>query len=217
MDDALSLAIEHVNRADDLLTKVRRFAKENNCFQKEIENVQKEEKEKKISEEEALKKVFSEKLNLHGFTVRIRNLPSLMLEAGVVPALTFYLSKVEMRDTLLKDLYKYFSGKIGLNELDNYLDKCKENKLLEEVGSKESAGYSLAMAVILSAMNNLLGINFDENDFLKSVAENLKSLWKDADKRFELELKLSIYAEELKKLVEAFSSAKWEVKEEVRL
>ncbi len=149
-------------------------------------------------------------LNLGGFTTRMKNFPSLMMEAGVIPAITFYLSKVSLPQDRLVQLYKYFNGEVDSVPIPR---DCNDS-LLNEASGKESAGYSLAIAVILSAMHKLIdGIDFDEKDFLQSAVNVLRKLLGDTSKRYALEYMLNEYAIEMKKLVEAYSKAKWEAEE----
>jgi len=199
MTDPLSLALTHINRADKLLEEIRKFASENDCYKKKAE-----EEKKNVVE------IIKKELDLHGFTTRMKNFPSLITEAGTIPALTFYLSKVGVDEDMLKKLYLYFNNEEGGLPVPS---GCNDS-LLDEVSKKESAGYAIAVAMLLSAVNKLADVEFNTNNFLLDVLDKLKRLLEDSTKRFELEYNLGAYSIEAKKLVEAFSKARWEVEEQ---
>ena len=181
--EPLELALKHINMADELLDELKKY------------------KEKYKAESCGSG---AEELNFRGLVSRVKSFPALMMDSGLVPAFTFYLSKVNTTEDVLKALYLYFSGKGSAPKPKD----CKD-KLIEEASKKESAGYSIAVAMLLSAMTKLKGYEFDDSDFLKSVVEKLRDLANKPEERLALEYSLGAYSIEMKKLVEAFSKAKW--------
>jgi hypothetical protein len=212
-ENPVALALNHISLVDRLLQEYRDRAILKECFKDEAEklkNAYMKEKGIRLSDEEALKKATFKQLDLGGFTTRMKNFPSLMMEAGVIPAVTFYLSKVSLPQDRLVQLYRYFNGEEDSVPAPS---DCKD-ALLGEASGKESAGYSLAIAAILSAMHKLVDdVDFNENDFFQSVVNVLRKLLEDTTKRYALEYMLNEYAIEMKKLVEAYSKAKWETEE----
>jgi len=111
-----------------------------------------------------------------------------MLSIGFSPAFTFYLSKIEDYDSLIK-FYKYL-----LNEEEDTQPICKE---LER---KEGAGYAGYVAILLLVLEKIgKPIKIDENSSSNySLLINLSTLVDLKD-----EWRILPYLSELKKVLEA--------------
>ena len=199
--DPLSLALKHAVLADEMLKRIREKALEMECFKNVLEKKKKETGNQNLTLEDVTK----EELNFRGLVSRVRSFPSLMTSAGTVPALTFYFSKVDVNEDTLKELYFYFNGERG----EPPEPKNCNDEMINEVSKKESAGYAVATTMLLSALNKLVGIRFNTNDFLNDITAKLADLLDENTKRFELEHFLNVYSTELKKLIDAYSKARW--------
>jgi len=123
-----------------------------------------------------------------GLVRRAVDFPTLMLSIGFSPAFTFYLSKIEDYDSLIK-FYKYL-----LNEEQDTQPICKE---LER---KEGAGYAGYVAILLLVLEKIgKPIKIDENSSSNySLLINLSTLVDLKD-----EWRILPYLSELKKVLEA--------------
>ncbi len=132
-----------------------------------------------------------------GFRRRARDLPSLALSAGLVPALTFYLSKVERGD-LLSEALELLRGSRKPEEA--------AKKLGGELGDKEGAGYTIMLAAIAVAAEALAGVSLlaGGGDPRISLAQGLRKLRERAGEERRLLRILQPYLTELKKLADAF-------------
>ncbi len=128
-----------------------------------------------------------------GFTRRAVNFPGLTASAGLIPAVTFYMSKA--------DNEKY-------RQAYNYLvHNGPKNGLEEELKREEKVGYSLYLAcisdVLYKAFKEVYGNNdVNEPKDLKSLAFLLKKI-EDGGKVLLIERIVEEYSLEMKKLAEA--------------
>ena len=151
--------------------------------------------------------------NLNGFTSRMKNFPSLLLDAGLIPAVTFYLSKVSSKKEKaitpenLKALVEYFEDKL------EDLPKGASEAVKEDMKGEESKGYLIASAVLLAALKKFgesLGLEMKESaDFLTTVVEYLEELRAGNSKGTIMEKLMLEYSNEMKRLVEAYSKVVW--------
>jgi CRISPR type III-B/RAMP module-associated protein Cmr5 len=135
-----------------------------------------------------------------GIARRAKDLPSLIASAGLVPALTFYMSKSK------KDNYMTICNILsGNNDTSIKEANCKD--LEEELSSKEKAGYSTLLAVAACGLRHL-GLIGRENDVasLEGLAAALKKLLDSGEPHRILaaEKAMTDYLIEVKKLAEAF-------------
>ena len=134
-----------------------------------------------------------EDYNGEGVVRRAKELPGLIASSGLVPALTFYMSKIESEEEL-EEALKLLEGKEA--------DICK---LKEALSNKEGAGYSIMLAAVIDALEKLAGVSFVKPITLTSLAGTLLSLRTGKDHMLELEAEymISDYLIEAKKVLEA--------------
>ena len=130
-----------------------------------------------------------------GVARRAKDLPSMVASAGLVPALTFYMSKAS--EEVYKAILRYLDGGDA-----GALCKGLSGKLVEELGEKEGAGYStlLALAARFLSKNGLLG----SVGGYPELAGELSRLAGDPARVAAAEGLLLEYLIEVKKLAEAF-------------
>jgi CRISPR type III-B/RAMP module-associated protein Cmr5 len=131
-----------------------------------------------------------------GVTRRLREFPQLMLQVGLVPALTFLLSKVNEKDD--KEAYS--------ETVKTVLGEEAESSKLCKKASGEGQGYahSLAMLMVFAAKHS--GCSVDE---IREVdGRMVECLEKIEDKGVVVEKLVLLYANELKKLMTALYPAK---------
>ena len=104
-----------------------------------------------------------------GVRRRLRSLPGLVASTGLIPALTFYMSKAKPQVYSL--LYNYLAAPqdkmreakpqlkeickpIEKNGKKTYSNECKD--LCTELGSKEASGYAASIALTAVALRRLL-------------------------------------------------------------
>ena len=134
------------------------------------------------------------------FARRAEQLPGLMASAGLVAALTFYLSK--SKPEKLADATKLLSpSDIKDDEL-----KRLASSLRDELGAGEGAGYTLVTAAVAIAMREIAGVNvnLNSNQPAVEIAKALKNLRCQKGKTIKVHAALQPYLVELKKLASAF-------------
>ncbi len=141
-------------------------------------------------------------LSLEGFRSRARSVPGLVLDAGLLPAYTFVLSKSDLSASLLNKLMKYF--------IDNEtFDEKEKQELKKELGGGEGAGYGTIATLMTIRINHILGNKELGEDLLKLAVNTIETLSENPMKRVMTEKYMLLYLEELKKLVDAYYKAKW--------
>ncbi len=124
-----------------------------------------------------------------GLVRRLKEFPQLMLQAGLTPALTFYLSKLDhdkKRKAYKATLNALFGGSTD--------DLCKNL-------SGEGGGYPQALALLLAYASLHAGCNLDS---IREVNANLvECIRRIEQKGIILEGLMEAYATELKKLATA--------------
>lgn len=127
-------------------------------------------------------------------TRRAKDLASLMLSAGLVPTLTFYMAKVE-DDNVYEAALKLLEG----SRTNNVLEKIKD-----DLSGKEGAGYSIILAAVVKALESLYpqALGGGSPRSLKDLATRLKDMH---EKRLDVKAEsvLQPYLIELKKVLEA--------------
>ena len=133
-----------------------------------------------------------------GVARRAKDLPSMVSSAGLVPALTFYMSKADQG--LYQGLYRYLRG--GAGDAHGVCSAAPEG-LRKELGGKEGAGYAalLALAAVFLAETGYLD---PEPVDYRSLAEALRGLAAGTVRALAAERLLLEYLVEVKKLAEAF-------------
>ena len=126
---------------------------------------------------------------------RARDLPTLVASAGMVPALTFYMSKASA-ETLQTMLDKVLGGEGPSREL------C--GSLRDELGGSEGAGYSTLLALATRALEDMgyLGGVTGSSDTVAALAQGLLSL-RGTERELVAERRLLEFLVEVKKLAEA--------------
>jgi CRISPR type III-B/RAMP module-associated protein Cmr5 len=145
------------------------------------------------------------------FRRRAKDFPSLMAEAGLAPALTFYLSK--SNPSKLPAALRLASCR-GLDT--QQLDAIAKG-LGEELGRGEGEGYTLMAALVLDALDKLAGLGLVERgddgcpgegdgyQILKRVAERLLEIRSgEGGEEVRAAALIEPYLVELKKLADAF-------------
>ena len=127
-----------------------------------------------------------------GIARRAKDLPSLVASAGLVPALTFYMSKAD------EESYKSF-----LCILRGGGGGCAAcNEVREDLGWSEKAGYAPVLALAALGLN-ALGHVGDVDDY-KRLAQGLMGLSTSPSRALLAERQLLELLVETKKLAEAF-------------
>jgi len=126
---------------------------------------------------------------------RARDLPTLVASAGMVSALTFYMSKADS-ETLQTLLDRVLGGEGPSGEL------C--GSLRGELGGGEGAGYSTLLALATRALEDMgyLGGVTGSSDTMTALARGLLSL-RGTEKELVAERRLLEFLVEVKKLAEA--------------
>ncbi|NOZ89341.1 MAG: type III-B CRISPR module-associated protein Cmr5 [Crenarchaeota archaeon] len=136
---------------------------------------------------------------------RAEDLPSLVASAGLIPALTFYMSKAE------RDKFRAF---LGILAGGRAVEECKG--IGEEFGAGEGAGYSAMLAVAAKALEDLGFINVSESlgeggDPLQTLARGLQRL-RGSPEELVAERQMIELLVEVKKLAEAFFKSREETR-----
>lgn len=143
----------------------------------------------------------------NALTARLNDFPALAANAGIAPALTFFLSKLS--DDKEKDAFVYtykaiVSGecRVDLNQLDRRARSNLINYFGKELRSKEGRGYGPALALILASLEQvgyikMKGVPSGVREVAEAIGEVL-----DGAEASDLEA-LEVLAE-LKKLGQAF-------------
>ncbi len=140
---------------------------------------------------------YNESATGEGVSRRARDLPSLVSSAGLVPALTFYMSKADENN--YKIIYDYLGDTTG-----KPMDAGKCESLKDELSRKEKAGYASMLAASAKALEAMLGLS--ELNSYKALALELENLHRDSLREAEAEALMLDYLVEAKKLAEAFFS-----------
>ncbi|ALL01406.1 CRISPR type III-B/RAMP module-associated protein Cmr5 [Pyrodictium delaneyi] len=130
---------------------------------------------------------------------RAKDLPSMVYTVGLIPALTFYMSKIE-NSKLYTDLYKLLRNRD--KKLGEQLAGNPSSDLCQEIGGKEAAGYTTLLALAAAALSEAGVANTDLSS-LQNLAASLKSLREQGKEHYAARL-LVEYLNEVKKLAEAF-------------
>jgi len=139
----------------------------------------------------------AERLKTRALPRRAKDLPQLILQLGLIPALTFYLSKVEDKE-LYKALVDSLSGK---KKFDTNLCRALQKEVEEE-----GKGYTALLATIASTLPLIkVSLKSQSQDLnsLPSLASYLLTI-RDEGKDLVIEKSLISFLVELKKLFEAF-------------
>jgi len=150
--------------------------------------------------EEALAVSKSKELSMRGVVSRMKNFPTLLAQVGLIPALTFYLSKLDdngINEKQVMELIDYFSHGTRVSE---------PGSLIEEMSEKEGKGYVIAFAMLVSALSMFATQKFGT---LNDIVGELKNLISNYPKRRKVEKLITIYSMEMKKLCEAYGNVKW--------
>ncbi len=158
----------------------------------------------------------SKKLDKCGSSIarRFSDLPSLIVTTGLIPVLTFYLSKLSREDnTYFKHLLKLFREKTNLNKIIEDLARDQSKKDPEKQKEKiirylvsefteESKGYLIGLIIITNYLNKVNIVNIIDGYDLKYLAKDLKEIREGKSKPCEIIVQkiLEPYLLELKKL-----------------
>ena len=127
-----------------------------------------------------------------GIARRAKDLPGLVASAGLIPALTFYMSKAEEKN------YRVFLCILGGSEAS-----CAEcNQVKDDLGGSEKAGYAPILALAALGLQTLG--HLETVDDYKKLAQGLLELSKDPHHAMVAERQLQELLIEAKKLAEAF-------------
>lgn len=143
-----------------------------------------------------------EKAGAKGFRSRARELPGLILSSGIVPALTFYLSKTSDDETLRKA--------VELLKTDQNPSYDVIDGLSNELSNKEGTGYTLMLAAVAIATEVLYGKSLFDGHEVNRVcfAKGLLDLSCKPSEERQLTRILLPYLTELKKLSDSFFGEK---------
>jgi len=141
-----------------------------------------------------------------GLVRRVKELPSLMLQTGLVPSLLFYMSKIDDRADL-----EAFKHSLCLARKGPEAEGLELGRLESELESGEGAGYRLALALVVEAARSLTGGDLEVSEpcqtggdtLLKDLAIKLKELHESSGRELLVESILRLYLQELKKALEA--------------
>ncbi|PUA31291.1 MAG: type III-B CRISPR module-associated protein Cmr5 [Zestosphaera tikiterensis] len=121
---------------------------------------------------------------------RLEEFPSLTLQVGLVPTLTFYLSKIDEKAKI--EVYNATITAI--------LEEVSSNRLCSDI-ENAGGGYPQASALLATYIGNVAGCNENEVKILEQYIVNCLSKIEQEGARIE---KLALnYAYELKKLANA--------------
>lgn len=129
-----------------------------------------------------------------GVTRRLKDLPTHVAYAGLVPALTFYMSKAS--ETTYARILSLLRGEITLESIS-----CDE-KIVEDLGGGEKAGYSATLALAVAALEKIVD-GFVAGSSFRELAEALRKLKNDWRAEMLATHLLIDYLVEAKKLGEA--------------
>ena len=136
---------------------------------------------------------------------RARELPTLVLQTGLTPALTFYLSKVE-KEEVYKLVLEALEAKVDESKLKELAEKVRE-----EVGG-EGKGYTALLSIsayTLKQLANIYGIEKCKNmGTIVELVECLHEIRGDRHKEVMLEKQFINFMLEVKKLFDAFFKEK---------
>lgn len=133
-----------------------------------------------------------------GVARRAKDLPSMVSSAGLVPALTFYMSKADQE--IYQRLYSYLRGRGG----DVHgVCSAAPGDLRKELGGKEGAGYAALLALAAAFLAETGYLDPEPVDY-RSLAEALRGLAAGTVRALAAERLLLEYLVEVKKLAEAF-------------
>ncbi|GEM_PF-6943589 len=149
-----------------------------------------------------------ESVDADSLATRLSNFPAIAMDSGVVPAITFYLSKIDSKDK--RDLFENLvalltASKCGDNKVktgNESLDRRLKNDLKNDL--KEEA-YVSASALLLSLMTRLGMIGCPGDGGVKGIARELLRLLDAGVRGEEGFMEAAI---ELKKLGTAFYKRK---------
>ena len=133
-----------------------------------------------------------------GIARRASDLPGLVASAGLVPALTFYMSKADGY------LLKSYIELLGRGDAGNPGDQLC-GRAADDLGWREKAGYT---AVLATAARGLIDLGYleepgDDADAVRWLAEGLKSL-RGSSREVVAERRMLDFLVEVKKLAAAF-------------
>lgn len=134
---------------------------------------------------------------------RLANLPALILDNGLVPTATFYLSKIDSsgKRGLLKALYERLMKLC--DDGDTTLSNGEVRDIMDDL---KGEAYVSATALLLAAMTQLGALRrIEGDDFIKSVAKALRDSLKSGAREEDDILEAVI---EMKKVAAAFYKEK---------
>ena len=125
---------------------------------------------------------------------RAKYLPSLILSAGLVPALTFYMSKTGGKEAY-RNAFRVLRGDVDCDVL---------KKVGDDLGGGEGKGYAVVLAAVIDALSKLHpeALGGEAPQDLKVLAAKLKEMHENK-LDITAEAVLQPYLVELKKVVEA--------------
>ena len=145
---------------------------------------------------------------------RARELPTLILQTGLMPALTFYLSKVEKESVymLVLKALEIEAEKMKPDD-DDLVKKVKKlAKEIKEEVEEEGKGYTALLSIsayILKQFANMYGIEKCKNVYtVAEFVECLHEIRSNRDKEVMLEKQFINFMLEVKKLFDAFFKEK---------
>ncbi len=123
-----------------------------------------------------------------GVRRRARELPSLMLQAGLVPTLTFFMSKAEENEFM--EWFSYLRNPQPTNRPSSDL-------------KGEGGGYSVLLAMIFDAMEKLAGVNVGSVSGFTDLLKILLGIGSGRGESLRISRILMPYLVEVKKLATA--------------
>ena len=136
---------------------------------------------------------------------RARELPTLILQAGLIPALTFYLSKVENGE-----VYKLILE--ALEEKAKETELKKFDKEIEKEVKEEGKGYTALLSISAYTLKQLANVyKIEKCENINTIAELVECLYEirsDRSKEVVLEKQFIKFMLEVKKLFDAFFKEK---------
>ncbi len=172
--------------------------------------------EQAVSDAVCLNKILTyffgdEKKDLKGFPSRARELPTMLSTYGLLPTLTFLLSKSDKNQDL-KDAIELVANENNSGQDEDGEDREKKLNTLKNEFTKEGKGYALALYLLMrylvhlvpSLMATFQGENDSSNYNTEALLEAIETLL-EMSERGELtrtSTQLIEYSVELKKLVQ---------------
>ena len=137
---------------------------------------------------------------------RAKDLPGMVYTVGLVPAITFYMSKVG-NSKLYSMIYRLLVSGDEKQAEDVVKEAFREeggrdNSLCEEMSAKEAAGYTTLLAMAAAVLAKA-GVLESDPSSLQGLASSLKTLRERGSESYAARL-LVEYLGEAKKLAEAF-------------